>query len=316
MTLGSASGGWFLRDVSTSPEHDERLVEIAELGEQLAAVRLCEPSALEAVRRSLARDGQLGPITVFESRERLEIIDGFKRRRAAQALGWRQLRARVLDVDTASAKVLVVALHGHRGLTEVEEGWLVRSLVRDDGLSQGAIAQRLGRHKSWVCRRLLLVEGLDTAVQADVRLGLLAPRAAIALGALPRGNQVAAAGLIVRRGLTVRQTELLVAELVDLGDDNARATEIARRAEAAPLMAGPAVRATRATRSEAEWITSDVLTIRRVAARLEARLIATPLGAFGAPATEVIFAGLVGLLPVITALGRTVAVVTGKERAA
>jgi hypothetical protein len=92
---------------------------------------------------------------------------------------------------------------------------LVRSLYRDDKLSQPEIARRLDRHKSWVCRRLVLVEALDPAVQADVRLGLLAPRAAIALAALPRGNQVAASAVVIRRGLTVAQTERLVAELRD-----------------------------------------------------------------------------------------------------
>lgn len=297
----------------STPEHDE--VAIADLGEQLATIRLRESATLEAVRRSLVRDGQLAPITVFESGTRLEIVDGFKRRHAAQALGWRHLRARIVDVDAAGAKLLVVALHGHRGLTELEEGWLVRSLVHDDGLSQAAIAHRLGRHKSWVCRRLLLVEGLDTVVQADVRLGLLAPRTAIALGPLPRGNQVAAAAFVVRRGLTVRQTELLVADLVDLSDDGARAREIARRMDAAPPVVGPGVRAS-ATRSEAEWIAGDLMTIRKGAARLEARLLATPLGALGPAAAETIFEGLVALLPVIGALGRTIAVVIGRERAA
>ncbi|MBK9000295.1 MAG: hypothetical protein IPM35_31640 [Myxococcales bacterium] len=88
------------------------------------------------------------------------------------------------------------------------------ALCRQDGLAQGAIAQRLGRHKSWVCRRLLLVEALDPAVQADVRLGLLAARAAVALAQVPRGNQLAAAEVVVRRGLTVRQTEQLVVEVI------------------------------------------------------------------------------------------------------
>ena len=69
----------------------------------------------------------------------------------------------------------------------------MRSLYRDDGLRQPEIARRLGRHKSWVCRRLMLVEALDPAVQADVRLGLLAPRAAAPDARLPRGNQRRAA---------------------------------------------------------------------------------------------------------------------------
>jgi len=63
------------------------------------------------------------------------------------------------------------------------------------------------------------VEALDPAVQADVRLGLLMPRAAVVLGQLPRGNQHAAAGVVIRHGLTVRQVELWVAELLACADE-------------------------------------------------------------------------------------------------
>ena len=52
--------------------------------------------------------------------------------------------------------------------------------------------------------------------------GLLAPRAALALQALPRGNQLAAGQLVIRRGLTVRQTELFVMHLTEQFDDAAR----------------------------------------------------------------------------------------------
>ena len=163
-------------------------VEITRLGERLASLRLCDAPALEAMRRSLVAHGQLSPLVVFAAGEGFEIVDGFKRVRAARALGWIAVRAHVASVGTIEAKLLIAALHDGRGLTELEEGWLVRSLYRDDHLQQPAIAHRLGRHKSWVCRRLMLVEALDPAVQGDVRLGLIAPRAAITVGQLPRGN--------------------------------------------------------------------------------------------------------------------------------
>jgi len=47
----------------------------------------------------------------------------------------------------------------------------------------------LGRHKSWVCRRLAMMEKLCTAAQEDLRLGLLSPTMARQLTRLPAGNQ-------------------------------------------------------------------------------------------------------------------------------
>jgi len=291
------------------------MTSVAELGERFAALRLCEAPALEAMRRSLERHGQLTPIVVFAERDQIETLDGFKRLRAARALGWPTVAITIADVtDDIAAKVRLVELHQRCGLTALEEGWLVRSLYRDDGLSQPEIAHRLDKHKSWVCRRLILVETLDLTVQADVRLGLLAPRAAIALAALPRGNQMPASGVVIRRGLTVGQTERLVAELRELPDDAARAAWIAQRLEAAPDPLDP--RRTRTPRSEADAVVTDIATLLRVGARLQARLLGTPLGALGVPATELVLDGLGTLAPVLTALTRTVATVMGQEQAA
>ena len=67
----------------------------------------------------------------------------------------------------------------------------MQGLVRDDGMTQVEAAHLLGRHKSWVCRRLALLEKLSPAVKEDLRLGLLGPALARQLTRLPMGNQEA-----------------------------------------------------------------------------------------------------------------------------
>lgn len=295
---------------------DTRVIEIASLSERLAPLRLCEASALMAIRRSLERHGQLSALTLFVEADRLEIIDGFKRVRAARAIGWSTLLARVDDVGAVDAKLRLAELHDRRGLTELEEAWLVRSLYRDDGLGQPEIARRMSRHKSWVCRRLMLVEALDPAVQGDVRLGLLAPRAAVALSRLPRGNQHAASAVVIRRGLTVRQTELLVDEVLHRDDHAARTEWLARRMDAPVSGTKPGPRPTRAVRNEADWMSADIARLRDVAARLEARLLATSLATFTPAAAELVRDALGRLAPVLRALSGVIDTVVGREDAA
>ena len=65
------------------------------LGERLSALRLCDAASLATMRHSLEQHGQLTALTVFGSSEQLEIVDGFKRARAARGLGWPTLLARV-----------------------------------------------------------------------------------------------------------------------------------------------------------------------------------------------------------------------------
>lgn len=249
-----------------------QMVELAVLGERLSALRLCESAALEMVRRSLDQHGQLSALTVFAPGGAFEIIDGFKRVRAARALGWSTLLAHIDEVSLVDAKLRLRELHGQCKLTELEEAWLVRSLYREDRLSQPEIARRMSRHKSWVCRRLMLVEALDAVVQADVRLGWLAPRAAVAVSRLPRGNQPAASAVVMRRGLTVRQTELLVDEALAQSDTHQRAMLLVRRLDDCSAAKMPGRRATHAVRSDADWMSQDILRLHQVAARLQARL--------------------------------------------
>ena len=74
------------------------------------------------------------------------------------------------------------AIHGlnqtGRRPHELEEAWIVQALVREDALSQSEVAELLGRHKSWVCRRLALLEKLCADVRQDLEVGLLSPTAA------------------------------------------------------------------------------------------------------------------------------------------
>lgn len=49
------------------------------------------------------------------------------------------------------------------------------SLVHEDGLPQIEVAQMLGRHKSWVNRRLALIQRLTDQAREALRLGLLSP---------------------------------------------------------------------------------------------------------------------------------------------
>lgn len=287
----------------------ERQCPLSEISERaLGELRLREPDALSKLDRSLRRHGQLEPLVVFSEGGLLEVLDGFKRLHVARQLAWTELRVRVAEVDPVQAMVLLLELHGQRGLTALEEAWLVRSLYRTHRLNQGTIGARLGRHKSWVCRRLLLAEQIDASVQADVRLGLLTPRAAVALAALPRGNQKAVADVVARRRLTVRQTELLVQDVSE-----AAPAEMAERLAAwANGKLGDFHQRARNVRSESDWIAQDITTLRNVAARLHARLLSTPPGTFAEGVEHILHRGLAGLLPALDALTTSVRGTLGK----
>jgi ParB-like chromosome segregation protein Spo0J len=296
----------------------ERVAPLAELGESLAVLRVLDAGAVRNMRESLLRHGQLTGVSAYPPRERpggLELVDGFIRLRAARELGWAELRVRVLGVEAAEAKAAMHRLNSGRGLCELEEAWLVRSLYREDGLSQPEIGRLLARHKSWVSRRLMLAESLDEAVQADVRLGLLAARTAEELARLPRVNQPPAAEAVIRRGLTHHQTQRLVARVLERPEGE-RAAALREALDGMDAGAPEQAHGLKAERTPGQWLVADAAALTRIAGRLQARLWERPLAALGEPAARLVLNALAGLGPVLAALQRSLERVEGGGRAA
>ncbi len=176
---------------------------VTQLGEHYRRYRLPDPEGEADMAHSLRRWGQLAPLVVCVRPERPEVLDGFKRLAAARSLGLPALSIRCLDADERAAKAALVGLNniGQRP-REWEEAWIVQALVREDGLTQPEVAELLGRHKSWVSRRLALVEKLCEQARVDLRLGLLSVTAARALAQLPAGNQAEVLAVLRREELT------------------------------------------------------------------------------------------------------------------
>ena len=234
----------------------------------------------------------------------IEVVDGFKRVRAARQPGWAQLRVELREADRAEAKLLMFWSHRAEGLSDLEEAWVVRSLYREDGLSQPEIARFLGRDKSWACRRLQLAEGLAAGVEADVRLGMLCTSTARELVRLPRGNQEDCARVVIRRGLTTRQTAKLVDSLLAASDQGRQ--DLLARVEAGAEVELPAGRPPRRrVLSHGEWLSEEAAGLKRQAVRLHARLLQRSLSSLGEPAAELARSALRDLIPCLSILQST-----------
>jgi len=216
-----------------------RPVPLAELGQSYRRYRLADPPAEEAMAGSLRRWGQLSPLVACVRGQQLELLDGFKRQAAArQVAGLTTLSVRVVEVDEPTAKSAILGLNrGQRATRELEEAWVVQALVRDDGLTQVEAAHLLGQHKSWVCRRLALLEKLSVEVKEDLRLGLLGPALARQLVRLPAGNQQAVLALSRRETLTAQEVSDVI-ELLEGASPEQTAFVLAKPREALARLHG------------------------------------------------------------------------------
>ena len=198
----------------TSAGQQDRLLALETLDERLQRYRLVQPKLERQMTQSLQDYGQVSPIIVCPLEGQTVLVDGFKRLHAARSLkGFTHLQARLLEVDEQAAKAALFNLNRIVGRpVELEEAWIIYALVREDGLQQIEVAAMLGRHKSWVNRRLALIERLCDEARESLRLGLLTPTQARHLTRLPRGNQKAAMTAATHAALTSRE----LSDVVDL----------------------------------------------------------------------------------------------------
>jgi ParB/RepB/Spo0J family partition protein len=188
-------------------------IPVAEMGKRYASLRLVDTRAEDAMLQSMQRHGQLTPV-VCAKHDGYELLDGFKRLRACQRLGKAALTARVLEAPARVCKAAILQLNRGRPIHELEEALVLASLHREDGLTQTEIAVLLGRHKSWVSRRIALRERLCEEVLEDLRVGLLSTTVGRALAQVPRGTQPAIAAALVKHRLSTREAAELVTYLV------------------------------------------------------------------------------------------------------
>jgi len=208
----------------TSAAEAATLRPIAAIGTTLSSARCRQPVRIERMKQSLSTLGQMTPLVTTARREGVELVDGFKRLAAAEALGWPAVSVVVRPLDEMGQWAAMLLLNGGPvSMTTLEEALVLREMVKT-GLTQTEVAELCGRHKTWVSRRVGLVDRLHPELIEAMKLGLLHPGSARRLLSLPPGNQLEVSAAAQSAGLGPRDTELLVGLWRRAKDPKARRT--------------------------------------------------------------------------------------------
>ena len=176
-----------------------------------------DDAKLEELAQSIRSNGIIQPILVRRTGQTYRIIAGERRWRAAQRAGLLKVPVVVRDVPEGSDKQLLeLALIENiqrENLNPVDEALAYQRLSADFGITQEQIAAAVGKDRSSVANVMRLLK-LPEEVRADLASGSLSMGHARALLALPDASaQRHAAREVISRGLSVRDTELLVKKL-------------------------------------------------------------------------------------------------------
>lgn len=177
-----------------------------------------DPEELQVLADSIRMHGVIQPIVIKPSEPAgsYTLIAGERRWRASQLAGLLEIPAVVMDVSLQAQLELALVENVIRSdLSALEEAVAYRQLIDEFGLTQADVADRVGRSRVSITntlRLLLLPDRVKDALDAgDITEG----HARALLGLPSAVEQIAMLETVIRRGLSVRETETAVRSWVD-----------------------------------------------------------------------------------------------------
>ncbi len=173
-----------------------------------------DDNKLDELAGSIRAQGVLAPVIVRQAPGGYELVAGERRVRAAERAGLERVPAVIREISNAGMlEVALIENLQREDLNPIEEAEVYRRLTEEFGLTQEDVAARVGRDRASITNTLRLLK-LPTKVQEDLIEGVLSAGHGRALLALEgRDLQLKAREAVIKHGLSVRGTEVLVKRL-------------------------------------------------------------------------------------------------------
>ena len=207
---------------SDKPQGDEQRnlpVERLKPGKYQPRTHMDQDSLAE-LAASIRAQGIMQPILVraidsTPGAERYEIVAGERRWRAAQLAGLAEVPVLVRSIPDEQALAMALIENIQReNLNPLEEAQGLQRLIDEFGLTHQQAADAVGRSRPAASNLLRLLQ-LTAPVQEMLMTGQIDMGHARALLPMSTGQQVGVAQRIIQKGLSVRETERLVQQLLN-----------------------------------------------------------------------------------------------------
>ena len=171
-----------------------------------------DDEALMDLAQSIRENGLIQPITVREMDGKYQIIAGERRFRALKLNGAVDVPVLIMDANEVQmAEMALVENIQRENLSAIEEAKSYVEIMKYSGLNQSQLALRVGKSQSSIANKIRLLN-LDEDVQEAVSTKKISERHSRALIGLDEEKQHDALNKIVKKGMTVAQTEKMLKE--------------------------------------------------------------------------------------------------------
>ncbi len=168
---------------------------------------------LDELVASIKEHGIIQPLIARQRGDKFELIAGERRWRAAQKVGLTE--APVIIREASDQDVLELALIENlqrEDLNPIEEANAFSRLAREFSLRQEDIAQKVGKSRAAVANSMRLLDLHEQVQSWLTQERISVGHAKVLLSLKSQEEQVLLADIIIRRALTVRAAEKLVAQ--------------------------------------------------------------------------------------------------------
>jgi len=215
MALGKGLGA-LIPDLSALDDKERKALGIMEveldkiIPNEYQPRKVFDEAKLQELAASIKEQGVIQPIIVHRAGGGFQLIAGERRWRASRLAGLKTIPA--LVKEATKREILEMALIENiqrEDLNPLEAAEAYKRLQDEFKLTQDDLAKRVGKERSTVTNFLRLL-GLPKEVKQELISGALSMGHAKALLSLERvREQIQAAALIVKKGLSVREAEAL-----------------------------------------------------------------------------------------------------------
>ena len=176
-----------------------------------------DETRIDELSQSIKQNGLVQPILVRRITEgRYQIVAGERRWRAAQRAGLQLIPAIVREIpDEKMLELALIENIQRQELNAIEEAYAYKRLIETLGLTQEAVAQRVGRDRTFITNYLRLLRLPEDIQQLVEESKISMGHARALLGVDDPEIQRKIAHNIVGRGLSVRETERTVKRIIE-----------------------------------------------------------------------------------------------------
>lgn len=175
-----------------------------------------DDEALQELSASIAQLGVIQPITLKPNgKGKYIIISGERRWRASQLAGLETIPAYIREVDDENLHAMALVENIQReNLNAIEIALGMKRLIEECGLTQEAMAEKVGKKRSTVSNYMRLLS-MPSEVQLALKDGIITMGHAKAIGGLELDLQLKALKKCVKKSLSVRQAEELARKMAE-----------------------------------------------------------------------------------------------------